>query len=139
MFDIMVVREALQTSRLIEPNSNPYLIRINDDDSIIALLIHDIFGGEILKTHRNKRWHFYNRIDGIRIDISGSEIGKSFKDKYFEDIPSTPNETQNYFVQEDYTSFFMRFIRTFEETVGLDKYRTGLSSNVRKNITKVLC
>jgi hypothetical protein len=36
---------------------------------LTSLLIHDIFGGEILKTHKKKGWHYYNLIDGDRIDF----------------------------------------------------------------------
>jgi hypothetical protein len=84
-------------------------------------LIHDIFGGEILKTHKKKGWHFYNRINGERIDFTRSKKRKSLSDKSFEDIPSNPDETNKYLSQEDYSNFFMRFVRTFEEAVGLDR------------------
>jgi len=47
-------------------------------------------------------------------------------DNRFEDIPSTPNETFKYFEQEDYLTSFMRFIRAFEEIIGLEKYRPGV-------------
>jgi hypothetical protein len=92
----------------------------------ISRLIYEIFGGEILKTHMKKDWHFYNRIDGKRVDFTGSEIVKSSRDNRFGDIPSTPDETYNYFEQEDYTTFFIRFIRAFEEAVGLKKYRIDI-------------
>jgi hypothetical protein len=89
---------------------------LKGQDSLISLLIHDIFGGEILKTHSRKKWHYYNRIDGERVDFTGN--GESF-----EDIPATPDETYDYIDQADYSTFFMRFVRAFEETVGLDNYR----------------
>jgi hypothetical protein len=95
-------------------------------DSLISLLIHDIFGGEILKTHKRKNWHFYNRIEGERVDFTGSEV-KFDRDAIFEDIPSTPDETYDYIDQTDYTTFFTKFVRTFEEKVGLDKYQTRVS------------
>lgn len=111
---MMVVHEALKNSRTPE-------VRADDEDSLISLLIHDIFGGEILKTHKKRGWHFYNRINGERIDFTSSEFGKFSVDNRFEDLPSTPDETYNYFEQEDYASFFMRFIWAFEEAVGLEK------------------
>ena len=127
MFNKMVVQEALKRSRELDYNSEwtpDY--PADGEDSIISLLIHNIFGGEILKTHKKKGWHFYNRIDGERIDFAGSKRSKSFADNRFEDIPSTPNETFKYFEQEDYSTFFLRFIRAFEEIIGLEKYRTGV-------------
>jgi hypothetical protein len=92
-----------------------------------STLIFDIFGGEILKTHYKEGWYFYNRINGKRIDFSRSKTGKSSVVKRLEDIPSTPEETYNYFEKEDYSIFFTRFIRAFEETVGLKKYRSFTS------------
>lgn len=125
----MVVREALNRSREIGLISETITDKpVDDEDSLISLLIHDIFGGEILKTHRNNGWHFYNRVDGLRIDISGSETGKSVEEKRFEDIPSTPDETYTYFEQVDYSTFFMKFIRAFEEAVGLEKYKPDYSA-----------
>jgi hypothetical protein len=129
MLNKMIVYEALKHSEL--PESNQRLIpfqHTSDQDSSISLLIHDIFGGEILKTHMKKRWHFYNRIDGERVDFTGSETIKSVGDTKFEDIPASPDETFDYIDQADYTTFFMRFVRAFEEAVGLDEYRQSLSA-----------
>jgi hypothetical protein len=129
MFNRMVVQEALKNSLAID--NSPALTPERSDASqnkVISLLIHEIFGGEILKTHMRKGWHFYNRIDGERIDFTQTEILKSNEKTIFEDIPSTPDETQNYFEQEDYSTFFMRFVMAFEEAVGLEKCHPGFSS-----------
>jgi hypothetical protein len=129
MLDIMVVREALKRSNEFDTGTmGSDYTPPDDQDSLISLLIHDIFGGEILKTRKKNGWHFYNRIDGLRIDFTRSEIGKSSKEKLFEDIPATPDETYIYFEQEEYSTFLMTFIRAFEEAVGLEKYRPGLSA-----------
>jgi hypothetical protein len=129
MLDIMVVREALKRSNGLESSSVVNNGNHTDDqDSLISLLIHDIFGGEILKTHMKNGWHFYNRIDGLRIDFTRLEIGKPCEENHFEDIPSTPDETYTYFEQVEYSTFLMRFVRAFEEAVGLEKYRPGLSA-----------
>jgi hypothetical protein len=89
--------------------------------SEVSLLMHDIFGGEILKTPGSRGWHFYNRIQGERIYFAGSELGRCRDDRSFADIPSSPAETTAYFEQEDYTNFFVRFIRAFEEAIGLTR------------------
>lgn len=127
MINKMVVQEALKRSRKLDYNpqwTTDY--PADGEDSIISVLILNIFGGEILKTHKKKGWHFYNRIDGERIDFAGLKRSKSSADVRFEDIPSTPNETSKYFELEDYSTFFLRFIRAFEEIVGLEKYRPGV-------------
>jgi len=129
MFNKKVVYEALKGSlelesdRKLTPDNRPI-----GQDSLISLLIHDIFGGEILKTRKRKNWHFYNRVEGERVDFTGSEAVKFDREAIFEDIPSTPDETYDYIDQTDYTTFFTKFVRTFEEKVGLDKYQTSVSS-----------
>ena len=124
MFDKIIVQKALKSSWISE--NNPGSIPVNsadDKSSEISQLIYDLFGGEILKTHKQKGWHFYNRINGERIDFTRSKIKKIAGNNHFEDIPSTSEETHNYFEQEEYTTFLMRFIWAFEEAVGLKKYR----------------
>jgi len=120
------VQEALRRSQ--ESDSRLKLNKkkpVNSQDPVISLMIHDIFGGEILKTHKKKGWHFYNRIDGERVDFSKSKRSKSVEDNSFDDLPATPDDTSNYYDMEDYSSFFMRFINAYEETVGLNKYQVG--------------
>jgi hypothetical protein len=96
-------------------------------DGLVSLLIHDIFGGEILKTKMKRRWHFYNRIDGKRLDFTRKELLKSSGDYYFDDIPSSSSETCCYVENEEYSTFLMRFIILFEEAVGLKNHQQGLS------------
>jgi hypothetical protein len=119
-----VVQKALKQTWALENNSGSITIKpAVGQSSIISRMIYDIFGGEILKTHKKKGWHFYNRIDGKRVDFTVLKKAKSSKISHFEDLLSTPDETYNYFAQEDYVTFFMRFIRAFEEVIGLKKYR----------------
>lgn len=42
--------------------------------SVTSLVIHNYFGGEILKTKCSKGCHFYNRINGRRYDITASQF-----------------------------------------------------------------
>ncbi len=129
MFDIMIVQEALKNSR--DLIVNPVItsdVTLEDESSETSLLIHDIFGGEILKTHMKKGWHFYNRIDGQRIDLAKQTTRKAPRTFKFEDIPASPDETYNYFTKEDYARFFMRFVRAFEEYVGLEHMSPGLTA-----------
>jgi len=116
------VKTALRGSLASENTKGKKIYRVLAGlDSIVSLLIHDIFGGEILKTPMKNGWHFYNRIEGNRIDFTNLNKMKSSEALQFEDIPSGPAETRNYFAREDYYTFFMRFILIFEEIVGLNK------------------
>jgi hypothetical protein len=49
----------------------------------------DIFGGDILKTDVDGVWHFYNRIDGRRWDLTMSQFDKPIG---YNDLPSGRDE-----------------------------------------------
>ena len=124
----MINRRIVQTAlkRTWGLNKNPELIPVNpavNKSSLISQLIFDIFGGEILKTHNKRSWHFYNRINGERIDFSTSEKRRLSYGNHFEDIPASIDEINNYFEQEQYSPFYMRFVREFEETLGLENFK----------------
>ncbi|MBR0816588.1 hypothetical protein [Bradyrhizobium liaoningense] len=42
--------------------------------NVTALLIHELFGGELLKTPLPGGDHFYNRIEGQRYDFTASQF-----------------------------------------------------------------
>jgi len=125
MTDKMVIKTALNRAWGFEksPELTPDKTAINKS-SVISQLIFDIFGGEILKTHNRKGWHYYNRINGELIDFTKSELKTFSPDNLHEDIPASLNEIHNFFEEEQYMPFYMRFIREFEETVGLEDYRS---------------
>ncbi|MEH7052484.1 YunG family protein [Bacillus pseudomycoides] len=41
---------------------------------VTALVINDLYGGEILKTELEEGWHFYNEINGKRYDFTESQF-----------------------------------------------------------------
>jgi hypothetical protein len=129
MFYKRVVQKALKSTW--ELDNKPGLTHASissDQDSIVSKLIYDIFGGEILKTPKKKGWHFYNRIDGERIDLTGAVTQKSIDNNKFEDIPATPTETSGYFDKVDYLTFLMKFVSAFEESVGLKQYSKSFTT-----------
>ena len=129
MYNRIIVEEALKRSWTLDniPGLDPCM-PAEDQSSVISQLIFDIFGGEILKTPKKKGWHFYNRIDGERIDFTRSDVGTHHLDFHSEDLPSTPDETSDYFEQEDYSSFFMRFVWALEEAAGVGKFKPEYSA-----------
>lgn len=128
MFNKKIVQKALNQTWSLDKYVGSASDKTSDSQSgLISRLIYDIFGGEILKTHKKKGWHFYNRINGERLDFTLSGLHKSATDIPFEDIPSTPAETYNIFQDEDYSILFIRFIRAFEEVVGLKRYRSRMA------------
>jgi hypothetical protein len=129
MFNRQIVKKALRQTLALDNIPGSHSGRSEDGQGCVtSRLIYDVFGGEILKTRKKKNWHFYNRIEGERIDLTGSGMIKSSGDNRFEDIPSAPDEAFNYFAQEDYLTLFLKFIRIFEETVGLEQYRSGATN-----------
>lgn len=120
MFRQKVVYKAIKKALALDfINWNKIRYPLIGQDSIISMLIHDVFGGEILKTHYKKGWHFYNKVDGVRIDLARANALKSSSDIAFEDVPATPEEAAGYFDKTDYFNFLMKFVSIFEETVGL--------------------
>ena len=91
-------------------------------------MIYDIFGGEILKTPTKNGWHFYNRIDGKRIDFTHAKKSKSTDNNYIEDIICSPEDTFQTFEEEEYKSLAIRFIRAYEKAIGLEKHIPDLIS-----------
>ena len=57
--------------------------------SVTALVVHDKLGGEILKTDVNGDWHFYNRIDGARVDFTLAQFDSPIG---YDDVPSSRDE-----------------------------------------------
>ena len=52
---------------------------------VTALVVQDHLGGEILKTKFGDIWHFYNRVDGKRMDFTESQFERPI---VYDDIES---------------------------------------------------
>jgi hypothetical protein len=66
-------------------NKNP----ANGQCGVTSLVINDLYGGDILRTQTTEGWHFYNRIDGQRYDLTETQ----FKEKpQYQDIESSREE-----------------------------------------------
>lgn len=57
--------------------------------NVTALLVEELFGGEILKTPLPEGDHFYNRIGGQRIDLTASQFEAPIG---YADLPSNRQE-----------------------------------------------
>ena len=124
LFDWAAVREALR--RTISTGSGPAIITdeaMKTRDVEISVLINEVFGGEILKRHNGRGWHFYNRVNGECIDLTGREVADFSEKSGSGTSYQAPEDTSGYFEQNDYTKFFLRFVSAFEETVGLGNYQ----------------
>ena len=54
--------------------------------NVTALFVHELFGGELLKTHLPAGEHFYNRIGDRRYDFTGSQFGQPIT---YMDLPTS--------------------------------------------------
>ncbi len=75
VFDEDRVRQALDEAWSLETAvqwsaENP----ANGQCNVTAAVIHDLFGGDILRTRYPEFWHYYNRIDGRRVDLTDSQF-----------------------------------------------------------------
>ncbi|MCV0424147.1 MAG: hypothetical protein K5905_01610 [Roseibium sp.] len=74
-FDEQQVRAALENAWSYETakqwsKENP----ANGQCNVTSAVIHDLFGGEILRTRYPSVWHYYNRIAGKRYDLTDSQF-----------------------------------------------------------------
>ena len=72
---------------------------------VTALVAHDRFGGDILKTSVGQSWHYYNRIDGHRIDFTASQFDPTIQ---YDDLPSNRNEAFSDTNQDQYRALSAR-------------------------------
>ena len=74
-FDEDRVRAALGTAWSVETAvqwtpDNPAAGQCN----VTAAVIHDLFGGEVLRTQLPGVWHYYNWLEGRRVDLTDSQF-----------------------------------------------------------------
>ncbi|QRG70160.1 YunG family protein [Brevibacillus choshinensis] len=56
---------------------------------VTALVVHDLFSGDILKTQTPDGWHYYNLINGVRRDFTESQFTEKVD---YQDVPSNRDE-----------------------------------------------
>ncbi|MDJ1477363.1 hypothetical protein QBX67_19520 [Bacillus sp. LS15-K4] len=56
---------------------------------VTALIVQDIYGGEIKKTKTGDMWHLYNFIDGQRFDFTETQFNKKLN---YMDVESNRKE-----------------------------------------------
>lgn len=57
--------------------------------SVTACVIHELYGGDILKTLTSDGWHFYNFLNGVRCDFTESQFTSPIQ---YQDLPSSLEE-----------------------------------------------
>ena len=59
--------------------------------NVTALLVYELFGGELLKTPLPEGDHFYNRIGGCRYDFTASQFAQAIT---YSDLPATRSDAE---------------------------------------------
>jgi hypothetical protein len=120
MFNISIVHRSLKLIRARESYPGPFRQEpANGQDKEISYLINDVFEGDILKTPQGKGWHFYNQINGDRLDFSNPNMVKLDTDSSFKNILSNKKELYQFIDPNDYYTFYLNFIMAYEEILGL--------------------
>ncbi|MGI9417457.1 MAG: YunG family protein [Geminicoccaceae bacterium] len=83
---------------------NPALGQCN----VTALLVHELYGGEILKTPLSAGDHFYNRIHGDRLDFTASQFDRPIA---YADLPSCRNEAFSDVAEAEYAALKLAFLK----------------------------
>ncbi len=80
--------------------------------SVTALLIHDLFGGKILKTRVNSQWHFYNRVKDQIVDLTSQQFSEPI---CYEHIESSAEEARKDTTLKQYELLKGQFARISAE------------------------
>jgi hypothetical protein len=76
--------------------------------SVTALVAQDVLGGDILKTKVGGAWHFYNRIDGRRWDLT---VGQFATPIGYDDLPCSRHEALADTSKQKYLALVERLAR----------------------------
>lgn len=87
--------------------------------NVTAAVIQDLFGGEILRTELAGIWHYYNRIDGKRVDLTDSQFnapGARFAaPETYQDVLTDHKAAMEGIAQREYDTLRASFLAFFEE------------------------
>jgi hypothetical protein len=76
--------------------------------NVTALLVHELFGGELLKTRLPEGDHFYNRIDGVRFDFTESQFVRPIT---YSDAPTTCDDAERGATNAELAALRTAFLR----------------------------
>lgn len=76
--------------------------------NVTALLVHELFGGELLMTRLPEGDHFYNRIDGQRYDFTESQFSQPIS---YADVLTTRSEAERGATSSELAALKAVFVR----------------------------
>ena len=120
-FDESSVRKALDSAWSLQSavqwsEENP----ANGQCNVTAAVIHDLYGGDILRTRYPEFWHYYNRIGEDRFDLTDSQFqrpGARFAAPLkYDDEPSDVAAAMDGISQREYDALREALIRLLDVT-----------------------
>jgi len=88
--DPAALRDALETAWSIDSSTRwTKDVPARGQCGVTALVVQDLFGGDILKTPTAQGTHFYNRVGGHRVDLTASQFDAPVA---YEDRPASRAE-----------------------------------------------
>lgn len=116
IFDEQKTRAALWRSWSLETAKQwtaeaPYSGQCN----VTAVVAQELFGGDILKTQLPEVVHFYNRIDGVVVDLTDEQFDKPIP---YDDALSTREEAMGCVLQSEYEILQAALARNLKEAEG---------------------
>jgi hypothetical protein len=81
--------------------------------NVTSLLVHDLFGGELLKTRLPEGDHFYNRIDGARFDFTQEQFDRPI---LYDDEPTTSEDAERGATNAELATLRAAFLRYFDSS-----------------------
>ena len=76
--------------------------------NVTALLVHELFGGDLLMTRLPEGDHFYNRIDGRRYDFTESQFREPI---CYADLLTTRSEAERGATSSEVAALKAAFVR----------------------------
>jgi hypothetical protein len=76
--------------------------------NVTSLLVHELFGGELLKTRLPEGDHFYNRIDGLRFDFTEGQFAHPI---IYTDEPTTLDDAKRGATNAELSALRIAFLR----------------------------
>ena len=69
LFSVIQDAWSEETSPHWRPDNPPF-----GQGAVTALVVHDLFGGDIVKAEAPSGWHFYNVVEGERYDLTRDQF-----------------------------------------------------------------
>lgn len=81
--------------------------------NVTAAVVHDLFGGEILRTELPDVTHFYNRVDGRVVDVTDSQFDAPIA---YDDTPSSRDAALDGIPEREYGALWTALLAKLGDT-----------------------